>query len=149
MLLRTCRKCGKERELRYFTDGKGHATRSYTCDLCHSRNKKAPKRIKKLKEKIRQNNKRLRNYGLSAKALENLYKQQAGLCAVCGKAEKLVIDHDHRTGKVRGLLCNSCNSALGFAYDKPLLLFQLAAYLLGISTRIADVRVEYPISNGT
>lgn len=35
-------------------------------------------------------------------------------CRICGTAERLVIDHDHTTGKIRGVLCRKCNSAIGF-----------------------------------
>lgn len=50
-------------------------------------------------------------------------------CAVCGNAEKLVLDHDHETGLVRGILCNSCNMALGYAHDNARTLRGLADYL--------------------
>lgn len=49
-------------------------------------------------------------------------------CEVCGSAGE-VIDHNHNTGKVRGCLCNNCNSALGFAKDNPSILCSLAEYL--------------------
>jgi translation initiation factor 2 beta subunit (eIF-2beta)/eIF-5 len=51
-----------------------------------------------------------------------LYNEQNGLCAICGKPESqkmkgklanLAVDHDHKTGKVRGLLCFKCNTRLG------------------------------------
>lgn len=68
--------------------------------------------------------KQLGKYGLSADDYELLYEKQNGVCAICGKSETvenntgtirlLSVDHNHKTGKVRGLLCMSCNIFLGY-----------------------------------
>lgn len=50
-------------------------------------------------------------------------------CVICGSEEKLVVDHDHKTGAVRGMLCNHCNRGLGHFRDDPLLLEFAAQYL--------------------
>ena len=50
-------------------------------------------------------------------------------CVICGSQEKLVVDHDHKTGKVRGMLCNHCNRGLGHFRDDPTLLEFAAQYL--------------------
>lgn len=54
-------------------------------------------------------------------------------CIICGESQKLqlAIDHDHKTGKVRGALCNRCNLGLGHFRDKPELLRLAALYLEG------------------
>lgn len=50
-------------------------------------------------------------------------------CVICGAEGSLVVDHDHVTGKVRGMLCNHCNRGLGHFRDDPTLLEFAAQYL--------------------
>ncbi len=55
-------------------------------------------------------------YGLSDIEYDKMYNNQNGLCKLCGKHvahRKLSVDHDHMSGKIRGLLCTSCNVRLG------------------------------------
>lgn len=68
---------------------------------------------------------------LTADEYDALSERQGGRCAICGDVPKgrLVVDHDHETGKVRGLLCNFCNAALGFFRDDPHRLIAAANYL--------------------
>lgn len=58
-------------------------------------------------------NRRLKEYGLPHTQYEEMVTAQAGLCALCRLNKQSQIDHDHRTGAVRGLLCKPCNLALG------------------------------------
>lgn len=70
--------------------------------------------------------------GLTTEEYEILAWAQGLQCAVCGEEpdKALCVDHNHKTGKVRELLCNGCNSALGFARENPEILRKLADYLL-------------------
>lgn len=64
-----------------------------------------------------------------------MYDSQMGLCSICQKPEcniKLAVDHDHETGKVRGLLCKRCNMAIGLLDDDPHVVTRAALYLKGI-----------------
>lgn len=72
-----------------------------------------------------------RNYGISLVEYEEMLAKQGGRCAVCGvKSDKtLHLDHNHKTGKVRGLLCHKCNSGLGSFNDDVELLIRAAEYL--------------------
>lgn len=62
---------------------------------------------------------------------EDLKQLKASIfeCVICGNEETLVVDHDHSTGKIRGLLCNHCNRGLGHFRDDPQLLEFAAQYL--------------------
>lgn len=80
----------------------------------------------------------VRLYGITATEYEELHAAQAGVCAICKEPETLTrngvlrnlcVDHDHITGQVRGLLCASCNLAVGKFKDKPDLMLSAADYL--------------------
>jgi Recombination endonuclease VII len=77
-------------------------------------------------------------YNLSLEEYDAMLLAQGGVCAVCkqpetarlrSKTKRLTVDHDHRTGEVRGLLCTSCNSLLGHAHDDAAVLAAAAGYL--------------------
>jgi Recombination endonuclease VII len=74
-----------------------------------------------------------RYYGISVDYYDRLFKAQDGKCASCGESKPrrtgLHVDHDHRTGRIRGLLCGSCNRAAGLLGDTPDRIIQLARYL--------------------
>lgn len=78
-----------------------------------------------------------KNYGLTSDDYDKLLEDQNGSCAICGRlptggatsTRNLHVDHDHKTGKIRGLLCQKCNPALGQFNDEPALLRAAAAYL--------------------
>lgn len=81
-----------------------------------------------------------RHYGITLEYYNQLYDTQKGLCAICGKPEVaihkqtgeamlLAYDHDHATGKGRGLLCHLCNRGLGMLGDDPRRLRSAIAYL--------------------
>lgn len=53
------------------------------------------------------------------------------VCEICGTTVKLVIDHDHCTGRVRGRLCQRCNQGIGFLRDDALLMLKAIDYLVG------------------
>jgi Autographiviridae endonuclease VII len=69
-------------------------------------------------------------YGISLEGYRALEARQGHACAICRRPSRvLCIDHCHVTGRVRGLLCRKCNSALGFCDDDPRLLRAAMAYL--------------------
>jgi hypothetical protein len=68
-------------------------------------------------------------YGLSAAEVEAMREAQGGVCAICRTAPAVHVDHDHATGKVRGMLCFNCNAALGHFRDDPILFRRAVRYL--------------------
>lgn len=74
---------------------------------------------------------RKKKIGISEEEYQQLLLNQSNVCAICDKpcTRALAVDHDHTTGKIRGLLCNKCNRGLGYFQDNPALLEQAYFYL--------------------
>lgn len=83
-----------------------------------------------------------RRYGITSEQYDQMLKKQKGLCAICKNKEnaksynkqssapqRLAIDHCHKTGLVRGLLCFSCNRGIGYLKDDIKLLSNAIKYL--------------------
>jgi hypothetical protein len=80
-----------------------------------------------------------RNYNFSLAEYNIMFEKQGGVCACCairekgcdprtGKPHNLRVDHDHKTGKVRALLCNNCNTAFGHMLESPRMIRNLLRY---------------------
>ncbi|MGX1129439.1 hypothetical protein RKD49_001629 [Streptomyces glaucescens] len=74
-----------------------------------------------------------RKYGLTPQQLEQMITEQQGVCCICLAAPPEHVDHCHETGRVRGVLCFSCNAALGQFKDRPDAIRRAAAYVEGIA----------------
>lgn len=83
-----------------------------------------PDHIKELMAEILKNTKKsipknkYKKYGMTLEDYDKMFVAQNGQCAICQKHQSelkhtLVVDHNHKTGKIRGLLCNRCNTLLG------------------------------------
>lgn len=70
-------------------------------------------------------------YGIEPSKVAGMYAAQAGGCKICNRTGRLFVDHCHTTGRVRGLLCPKCNSAIGLLRDDPKLCLAAAEYLAG------------------
>lgn len=100
----------------------------YCKECAHLRNKEW-----RAKNKDKYTHCRLKyRYGISLSDYDEMFVGQGGLCAICkcaGSARGLFVDHCHRTGVVRGLLCSTCNMGVGLLKDDPEILRSAALYL--------------------
>lgn len=131
-LSKTCRDCGIEKPLDQFPIQKqGRFSRHPLCKPCRAaqeRRRYARERTVILersrtdvrrKERVRWRA-LFRKYALSRHEHATFYVAQRGCCAICERrGVRLVVDHDHATEEVRGLLCVTCNLALGELMDDP------------------------------
>lgn len=90
--------------------------------------------------RIRRNGNLKRTYGITLEQYEQMLTDQGGNCAICLKPEtgktqygvkSLAVDHCHKTGKIRGLLCEKCNRAIGQLHDDVDVLRRAIDYIQG------------------
>ena len=133
-----CGECQQVKPVEEFYPGKGRNARDGYCKNCRrirdrarfdQRNKRmlANKAIDPFFYRRR---KLVTLYGITHEQYLAIHTQQGGVCAICRKPEKrvlygnvahLVVDHDHKTGRLRALLCHRCNTALGHIEDSDFL----------------------------
>lgn len=135
MSTKVCPQCSEDKPLEEFPVRKD-GSRSW-CLPC----KREYDKLHRLKNPSRRYGNMLKQrYGITYDDYEAMLADQGGLCAVCGlpneqfdtvkgEMRRLHVDHDHETGKVRGLLCSKCNFALGCVRDSPEILGSLVRYL--------------------
>ena len=119
--MRTCIHCKKTMEEKKFVN-KGNGRR---VNVCHSCRYKTRNQDYKDRRGAIQN-----GYTFIKGQKQQLLSDQNGLCAICKSSTNLVVDHDHSTGKVRGILCRNCNIGLGMMKDSPDILRAASLYLL-------------------
>lgn len=147
--MKHCSKCRLPLEDSKFSFIKSTNKLSSACKKCNNANKVHKRRLKKLNLPTR--NKVYgdlkvgssdyikavalrRNYGLTLEEYNGLFTRQEGKCAICRVhqielKDKLCVDHNHETDKIRGLLCRECNFGLGKFKDNKKLLADAIAYL--------------------
>lgn len=128
-----CRVCGGLKDVGEFSG------RRRVCDDCRAENEKKRRRnasaYEREKERLRSEKRRthpsmkeyqksyhyswrLMGYGLTPEAFDELLRNQSYRCLICGDETRLVVDHNHTTGKVRGLLCDPCNRGIGLFRER-------------------------------
>lgn len=130
-ITKTCRQCGKEFKC---TLAKTKFTNCVFCsNECCAEHQRKPAGTRAKDDPRRVKDWQLKSqYGIRVEDYEKMLAQQEGKCLICGKkSESLVIDHDHNTGVVRGLLCHHCNIGLGFLKDNANSLEAAIIYLRG------------------
>lgn len=127
----------KEEYLRYSSE-----YRKNNKDKYHALSKKwRETNHKSIKVRLEDKDRHLqRTFGITIGEYKVLFDSQNGNCAICKNPESIIdgrnggirnlaVDHNHETGKVRGLLCTKCNTTLGFAHDNATLLQEMVWYL--------------------
>lgn len=141
--MKVCTVCKVEKHLDCFfnskntKDGKG-----YRCKECDKEVRKDSRSRSKATQEGYGRRKIAWTYGISVEDYDRMLSDQGGKCAICGTDNPLgegnttarrsfsfSVDHCHDTGKVRGLLCNTCNRGLGFFRDRVDLLQKATRYL--------------------
>ena len=118
-MTRVCKKCNIEKSIEQFSPRDNGKYRYHRCRQCKTEAKNYLKG----------------NYGITLEQFNKMQEQQEYSCAICHKSineitrKKLVVDHNHKTGKVRKLLCYSCNSLIGECYEDTKILNSAIKYL--------------------
>jgi hypothetical protein len=139
--MKACRVCGINKTLTDFNK-KSSSSDGYRSECRECQKKSAKSRYDtdpnthKQRTKVNQRAYTAKKFGLTLGELDVMYARQDSKCAICGITEQehgkyLAIDHCHRTGKVRGLLCMPCNTGLGNFGDRSDLLMIAIMYLGG------------------
>ena len=122
-----CPDCGEVKPLEAFCRNKRTRDgRAVYCKLCHNaRNKETVQRLHGGHRHYRLRDR----YGIGASEVAALIETQGGVCAICRRNPAVQVDHNHSTTKVRGVLCDGCNGALGAFHEDRALILRAIAYL--------------------
>lgn len=140
---RICTNCKELKLLKFFV--KSHAGvhgRGQHCKACANEKARNNRKSKGLKHrsscdpKISCKERTLYyKYGINLEDYKKLFSDQHGKCAICFRqleidSKETCVDHDHKTGKVREILCNKCNSGIGFLQENTMILQSAIDYLI-------------------
>lgn len=123
--MKTCIKC-KRSDVKFNKDKSRKDGLQNRCQRCKT--KEANLDYKNNPKKYSQKH-RKKTYGLSKEQYEAMVLAQRSLCKICNLPKPLVVDHCHKTNVVRGLLCNACNTGIGFFKDSAATCLSAANYL--------------------
>src|SRR5208282_2964797 len=118
-----CRKCGETNSAEFYGIQRGECK---SCTRARTSRYQTGNSTFNRKRHLR------RAYGITPERYDEMLAAQHGLCALCGKppdGEKLMVDHNHETDEVRGLIHRFCNSLLGFAREDETILFAAIKYI--------------------
>lgn len=141
---KTCRKCQQDLPLsKFYADNRRKDGRRGSCKQCEDTNSKdtvSRQRASSVGRYLGRTRHLKAIYGITLEQFDVLFDTQQGVCAIChseetakdqrGITRRLSIDHCHKTGEVRGLLCNACNNGIARFNDNPAILAEAIRYLL-------------------
>lgn len=128
---RTCHVCGKTGHASQFVKNRNK------CLPCERKYRNERHAAGLGRSKTQQRDWNLRHeYGITLEDYERMYAEQKGCCAICGAHHaRLCVDHDHKTGEVRKLLCLGCNFFVGYLEKRGGFLHEAVAYLDGFASK--------------
>jgi predicted class III extradiol MEMO1 family dioxygenase len=127
---KTCKKCKQDKTLAHFNkkykDQEKYHARCKQCLAEDFKERYTSEDIRRWQLK--------KHYNMTIEQYTQMVEQQDHRCKVCERHEQdlnniLCVDHDHKTGKVRSLLCSNCNTVLGKVYEDPKILEKMIEYL--------------------
>lgn len=141
-----CSRCKEVKSLSDFARNKaqrlGRSNYCLTCSKAYSKEWTTPEKLAKKYEARRTPEKMAshknywlsRKYGITLDQFNQKWADQGSCCHICkttenSKGKSFAVDHCHKTGKVRGILCDNCNHILGKANDDQHILLRAAEYL--------------------
>lgn len=126
MIQEFCKRGHEQARWRRGPYGKRGAT---YCETCRRTRRASRRKAYDANKKLKQ------RYGITTAIKNAMLAEQNGCCALCGRNEfglrGPMVDHDHTTGRVRGILCGGCNRGLGWAEARPQALSKIEGYLRG------------------
>lgn len=131
--MKICSKCRKKKsKSQFYRDAQKSSGFRPDCKTCVNAKSLA---WSKANPERRRHISRKHIYGISEAEYKKLLTQQKSVCKICKKKDHrhLGVDHDHKTGKIRGLLCQKCNAGLGMFLDNVFSLKRAIKYLGGIN----------------
>lgn len=132
---KVCPNCKEEKDVtEFYKHNRGDGYQCW-CKVCMN----SRVREKRTSEQYRKDDLK-RKFGITPEQYKQILDSQNGVCSICGCEESvkhrykegtqnLSIDHCHKTGNIRGLLCSNCNNGIGRFKDNPELLIKAAEYL--------------------
>lgn len=133
METKICTKCKIEKPITEFdfdrSEQRKPGYRKPSCKKCRLELKQKYCATNTYKKKRRDYDLKKR-YNISLNDYDYYYHIQNGRCAICSREAKLVVDHNHKTGAVRELLCNNCNMMIGHAKENMYILQEAVNYII-------------------
>ena len=134
--MKTCSSCKNAKPASQFIlDSRYRGGYKHQCRECINARRKRNGRYGETQEQRRKWS-LAKTHGITPEDYDGLLAKQNGTCAICfsfplcGPGRRLHIDHDHKTGVIRGLLCSRCNTALGLMKDSSERILSAAVYLI-------------------
>jgi len=145
-----CKHCGVNQNLLQFTKNKssknGIGAHCLSCERARAIRKRQKNPRSARESQIRS------KYGITKDVYVSLMLAQNNSCKICGiprheLGKELSVDHCHKTGVIRGLLCLKCNSGLGMFQDEPVLVERALEYLKAGQARWSGISLEVSEQN--